>query len=64
MPKVTATDGTRIFYKDWGTGRPAGRLTAQIVEGAEPKVYPGAPHGLFATHADRLKADLLDFVKT
>src|SRR5215475_11299099 len=22
MPKVTATDGTRIFYKDWGTGRP------------------------------------------
>jgi non-heme chloroperoxidase len=22
MPTVTATDGTRIFYKDWGTGRP------------------------------------------
>src|SRR5262250_3045414 len=22
MPKVTATDGTRISYKDWGTGRP------------------------------------------
>ena len=42
----------------------SGRLTAQIVEGAELKVYPGAPHGLFATHADRLKADLLDFVKT
>ena len=22
MPKVTASDGTSIFYKDWGTGRP------------------------------------------
>jgi len=40
------------------------RLTVQIVEGAELKVYPGAPHGLFATHADQFTADLLDFVKT
>jgi non-heme chloroperoxidase len=22
MPKITTRDGTRIFYKDWGTGRP------------------------------------------
>ena len=22
MPKVTTQDGTRIFYKEWGTGRP------------------------------------------
>jgi non-heme chloroperoxidase len=40
------------------------RLTAQSVEGAELKVYPGASHGLFATHADEFNADLLDFVKT
>jgi non-heme chloroperoxidase len=40
------------------------RLTVQIVEGAELKVYPGAPHGLFATHADQFNADLLDFAKT
>ena len=40
------------------------RLTVQRVDGAELKVYPGAPHGLFATHADQFNADLLDFVKT
>jgi len=40
------------------------RLTGQIVQGAELKVYPGAPHGLFATHADQFNADLLDFAKT
>ncbi len=22
MPFVTTNDGTRIFYKDWGTGQP------------------------------------------
>ena len=41
----------------------AGRLTARIVKGAELKVYPGAPHGLSATHADKLNQDLLAFAK-
>ena len=41
----------------------SGRLTVQIVQGSELKVYPGAPHGLFATHAEQFNADLLDFVK-
>jgi non-heme chloroperoxidase len=41
----------------------SGRLTAKIVPGAELKVYPGAPHGLFATHTDKLNDDLLAFVK-
>jgi non-heme chloroperoxidase len=36
----------------------------QIVEGADLKVHPGAPHGLFATHTEQLNGDLLDFVKT
>ena len=38
-------------------------LTAQIVEGAELKVYPGASHGLFATHTEQLNADLLAFIE-
>ena len=42
----------------------AGRLTARIVKGAELKVYPGAPHGLSATHADKLNQDLLAFAKS
>lgn len=43
---------------DWGL------LTAQIVEGAVLKVYPGASHGLFATHTEQFNGDLLDFVQT
>ncbi len=38
-------------------------LSAKLVTGSVLKVYPGAPHGLFATHADQLKADLLEFLK-
>jgi len=36
---------------------------AELVSDGELKVYPGAPHGLFATHTDQLNADLLAFVK-
>ena len=39
-------------------------LTARAVPGAELKVYPGASHGLFATHTEQFNADLLDFVKS
>jgi pimeloyl-ACP methyl ester carboxylesterase len=28
------------------------------------KEYPGAPHGLFATHKEQFNADLLDFIRT
>jgi len=41
----------------------AGRLTAKIVAGAELKIYPGAPHGLTATHTEKFNQDLLDFAK-
>ena len=41
----------------------SGRLTAQIVKGAELKVYPGASHGLFQTHKQEFNDDLLTFVK-
>ena len=41
----------------------SGRLSVKIVEGAELKVYPGAPHGLFQTHKEQFNGDLLAFVK-
>ncbi len=43
--------------------RRLGSADRELVEGAELKVYPGAPHGLFATHAEQFNADLLDFIK-
>ena len=38
-------------------------LSSKIVEGAELKIYPGAPHGLTVTHKDQFNADLLAFSK-
>jgi non-heme chloroperoxidase len=38
-------------------------LSSKIVKGAVLKVYPGAPHGLTATHKNQLNADLLAFIK-
>ena len=38
-------------------------LSSKIVKDATLKVYPGAPHGLAATHTDQLNADLLAFIK-
>jgi non-heme chloroperoxidase len=40
-----------------------GRRIAGIVPNARYIEYAGAPHGLFATHADRLNGDLLDFLR-
>ncbi|SES15915.1 Pimeloyl-ACP methyl ester carboxylesterase [Tranquillimonas rosea] len=41
----------------------AGRQAAKMIEGATLKEYEGAPHGLTATHGDRLTRDLVDFLK-
>ena len=38
-------------------------LAAKLIQGSTLKVYPGAPHGVAATHADQLNADLLEFIK-
>jgi len=38
------------------------RRSVEIIKDATLKVYPGAPHGLFATHKDQLNADLLEFI--
>ena len=39
------------------------RKSAKLIKGAEEIYYPGAPHGLTATHQDRVNADLLAFLK-
>ncbi|MFE1310960.1 alpha/beta fold hydrolase [Streptomyces sp. NPDC058755] len=40
-----------------------GPRTAELIPGSRLITYEGAAHGMFATHADRLNADLLAFVK-
>src|SRR5262249_29809083 len=40
------------------------KKSAQLIKGAKEIYYPGAPHGLTATHQDRLNADLLAFLKS
>ncbi len=42
----------------------AGLMSAKIVKGAQLKVYPGYPHGMCATQADQINADLLAFFKS
>ncbi len=39
------------------------RKSARLIKGAKEIYYPGAPHGLTATHQDRVNADLLAFLK-
>jgi non-heme chloroperoxidase len=39
----------------------AAPLSAKLVKGAKLKIYPGFPHGMPATHADQINADLLAF---
>ncbi|MGF6774361.1 non-heme chloroperoxidase [Paraburkholderia sp. GAS199] len=40
----------------------AGRLTAKIVSNATLKVYPGGQHGMCTVEADKVNADLLEFI--
>jgi len=40
-----------------------GQRLATGIKGAELKVYPGAPHGLFVTHMEQLNRDLEAFFK-
>ncbi len=37
--------------------------SSKIVKDATLKIYPGAPHGLTATHQDQFNADLLAFIQ-
>ena len=37
--------------------------SARLIKDAKDIYYPGAPHGLTATHQDQVNADLLAFIK-
>jgi non-heme chloroperoxidase len=41
-----------------------GKASAELIDGAELKVYEGAPHGVTDTHKDLLNADLLAFARS
>jgi len=56
---------TLIIHDDDDRISPIGasaHLSSKIVKNAILKVYPGAPYGLYATHRDKLNADLLEFL--
>jgi non-heme chloroperoxidase len=38
------------------------KKSARLIKGAKEVYYPGAPHGLTATHQDRVNADLFAFI--
>ncbi|WAT01953.1 alpha/beta fold hydrolase [Rouxiella chamberiensis] len=40
-----------------------GKVAAEMIRGAELKVYDNAPHGFAATHQDQLNQDLLAFLQ-
>ena len=40
------------------------KKSAKLIKGAKEIFYPGLPHGLTATHADQVNADLLKFLKS
>jgi non-heme chloroperoxidase len=39
------------------------KKSARLIKGAKEIYYPGAPHGLTATHQDQVNAELLGFLK-
>jgi non-heme chloroperoxidase len=40
------------------------RKSARLIKGAKDIYYPGAPHGITATHQDQVNAELLAFLKS
>ncbi|HEY7639071.1 MAG TPA: alpha/beta hydrolase [Steroidobacteraceae bacterium] len=58
---------TLIVHGDKDVSAPlaiTGRKTAALLPNATVKIYEGAPHGLFLTHAERLNKDLQEFSAT
>jgi non-heme chloroperoxidase len=55
---------TLIVHGDKDVSAPlpiTGRKTAALLPHATVKIYEGAPHGVFLTHAERLNKDLIEF---
>lgn len=44
--------------------RDSSMKSAQLIKGAKEVYYPGAPHGITATHADQINAELLAFLRS
>ena len=42
----------------------SGKRSAKLINGAKEVFYPGLPHGLTATNADQVNADLLKFLQS
>jgi non-heme chloroperoxidase len=64
LPKIDRP--TLIIHGDKDASAPlaiTGQRLAAGIRGSELKVYPGAPHGLFVTHMERLNTDLETFFK-
>ena len=40
------------------------RKSARLIRGAKESYYPGAPHGITATHQDQVNAELLRFLRS
>ncbi len=43
--------------------RDSAKKSARLIKGAREIYYPGAPHGITATHQDQVNAELLNFLK-
>jgi pimeloyl-ACP methyl ester carboxylesterase len=64
LPKIDKP--TLVIHGDKDASAPlaiTGQRLAAGIRGAELKVYPGAPHGLFVTHMGQLNTDLETFFK-
>ena len=40
------------------------KKSARLIKGAKEIYYPGAPHGITATHQDQVNAELLRFIRS
>jgi len=57
---------TLIIHGDQDRSIPvqlSGQVAAGLIPGSVLTVYENAPHGLYATHRDRLTSDILEFAK-
>jgi non-heme chloroperoxidase len=78
MNRIEARDGTQLYVKQLGTGRPVVLIhgwplsadswdpqmiaLAERVPTARLIEYQGEPHAVLVTQKDRLTQDLLDFL--
>ena len=44
--------------------RDSAMKSARLIQGAKDIYYPGAPHGITATHQDQINTALLDFIRS